>query len=101
LILRPGSRWRSVVGDAEIVVIRAPEDDVALECAGAAMVPIETTDAASGAGGESDQPVLLGKRYELTSPAVEVLCSKPGPGPLAVGGEALAEKGAKPLPSSD
>ncbi len=83
------------------MVIRAPDGDVTLECAGAPMEPLETDGAASGAAGESEQLLLLGKRYEAGSAGVEVLCSKAGSGPLMVDGETLTEKGAKPLPSSD
>ncbi len=44
---------------------------------------------------------MLGKRYVDAAGTLEVLCSKPGPGGLASGGEPLALKTAKPLPSSD
>jgi hypothetical protein len=43
----------------------------------------------------------MGKRYTNEAGDIEVLCTKPGEGGLAVGGTALEIKGAKPLPSSD
>jgi hypothetical protein len=49
----------------------------------------------------SEGSTLLGKRYVNADQTVELLCSKPGDGALAVDGEALELKEAKPLPSSD
>jgi hypothetical protein len=43
----------------------------------------------------------MGKRYTNAAGDVEILCTKPGEGGLAVDGELLTVKGAKPLPSSD
>jgi len=45
--------------------------------------------------------VELGKRYSDESLGLELLCTKAGPGPLAVNGNELTIKDAKPLPSSD
>ena len=44
---------------------------------------------------------LLGKRYVHEASGLELLCTKPGEGSLAVDGAALPLKEAKPLPSSD
>ena len=44
---------------------------------------------------------LLGKRYIDGSLGLEALCTKAGPGTLAVGEQPLSVKAAKPLPSSD
>jgi hypothetical protein len=108
--LRPGSRWSSSRGGTEVVVVRAPGEEVTLQCSGAAMVAAEgagpsgreRADGSTAAGDPSSEPqVLLGKRYEGVDVGIEVLCTKPGPGPLSVGGVDLVEKGAKPLPSSD
>ena len=43
----------------------------------------------------------IGKRYADEESGLEVLVTKAGPGSLSIGTDALAEKGAKPLPSSD
>ena len=43
----------------------------------------------------------MGKRYTNEAGDIEILCTKPGEGNLAVDGTALEIKGAKPLPSSD
>jgi hypothetical protein len=45
--------------------------------------------------------VVLGKRYVDESDTLELLCTKPGEGELAVDGLPLRLKSAKPLPSSD
>jgi hypothetical protein len=55
-----------------------------------------TAVAAEHAGG-----TLLGKRYADDRTGIEVLCTKAGEGSLAIDGEALGTKQAKPLPSSD
>ena len=51
------------------------------------------------AGGDS--PVLLGKRYTDDESGVEVLCTKPGAGPLVFAGRELEVKSATALPASD
>jgi hypothetical protein len=43
----------------------------------------------------------LSKRYSEESLGLELLCTKAGAGPLAVNGQQLTIKNAKPLPSSD
>jgi hypothetical protein len=49
----------------------------------------------------AEHDILLGKRYADESSGLEVLCTKPGPGPLTVDGRPLEVKGPKPLPASD
>lgn len=100
--LKPGDRLRSAVCDTEVIVVRAPTEPVALECGGAAMV-LAPEDPPSGLSldpARSDG-TLIGKRYESETVGLEVLCTKPGDGSLAVDGELVPEKDAKPLPSSD
>ena len=97
--LRPGMRLRSAVSDAEIVVIKAPSDDVELTCGGVEMIEATETppEPPSTVAGE----VLLGKRYSDDDLGLEVLCSRGGAGDLSVNGAPLGLKAAKPLPSSD
>jgi hypothetical protein len=52
---------------------------------------------APGAGGGT----LLGKRYVDDPTGLELLCTKPGAGELAVDGRPLTIKGPKALPASD
>lgn len=101
MIAKPGSRWRSDVCDCEVVVVRGPAVDVTLACGGAPLIPIDTPPSgASPAEGFSDG-TLVGKRYVDADGTIELLCTKPGTGTLAMEGVALTTKDAKPLPSSD
>jgi hypothetical protein len=102
VITKAGLRLSSVVCDTEVIVIRAPKDDLDLRCGGQPMV--ELADAAGGGGAPAaphDAGNLIGKRYALADPAVEVLCTKPGAGSLSIGDVVLPAKEASPLPSSD
>lgn len=99
--LKAGSRWRSAVCATEVMVIAAPDGDVALTCGGA---PVEEPGAeASGATLSPDfaDGSQVGKRYVDATGELELLCTRPGDGSLAVSGQPLTIKGAKPLPSSD
>ena len=44
-----------------------------------------------GDAAPSPDGVLLGKRYTDEATGIEVLCTKPGPGPLTVDGRELTE----------
>jgi hypothetical protein len=102
--LKPGQRFRSQVCATEVIVVRAPADDVDLSCGGVAMVPTGTEVEAGQAivAGFGDG-TLLGKRYTTAEDAgsLELLVTKSGEGSLAVAGTALVVKDAKPLPASD
>ena len=99
--LTVGARLRSAVSEAEVIVIRAQGGAVRVTCGG---LPVLS--------GDDDSPkreiqpghegvVVLGKRYVDESDTLELLCTKPGEGELAVDGLPLRLKSAKPLPSSD
>jgi len=100
--LKPGSRWKSAVCDTEVVVVRATQPKVALECGGHTMVahaeakPAGLTLSADHAAGT--QP---GKRFADDVSGLEVLCTKGGKGSLSIDGRAIAAKEAKKLPASD
>jgi hypothetical protein len=99
--LKTGSRLRSAVCKTEVMVVQAPPGGVELTCGGAPMVDVAQQPpggsiAAGAAGGTQ-----LGKRYVNEAGDLELLCTKPGEGALAVGGVLLKLKEAKPLPSSD
>jgi hypothetical protein len=100
--IKPGSRWKSAVCTAELVVVRPPKTAGELQCGGVAVLPQASTDAPSGdvhpehAGG-----VLIGKRYTDSESGIEVLGAKAGTGSLAYDGRRLTLKEAKPLPASD
>lgn len=99
---KPGSRWKSVVCSAELVVVRPPKGDGELACGGAAVIEHDSADAA---GGDVDpafsEGVLIGKRYVDEGSGIEVLGAKPGEGSLSFDGRAMSLKDAKPLPASD
>ena len=100
--IKAGSRWRSAVCDTEVIVVRAPKDEVTVTCGGAPMVAYGgevpsglTLDPDSASGTQ------LGKRYADETVGIELLCTKAGAGSLSVDGVALPLKDAKPLPASD
>lgn len=98
--IKPGLRLRSVVSDAEVVIVRSASADVEITCGGQPMVAIDDAQGKTGEPADEGE-VQLGKRYVDDEAGLEVLCTKAGKGELAVGGRALNLKGAKPLPSSD
>jgi hypothetical protein len=99
---KAGTRWKSAVCNSEFMLIVAPDRDVTLTCGGAPVVE-HGTEPPAGATIDPDQKqgTQMGKRYTNEAGDIELLCTKPGEGGLAVDGEALQVKGAKPLPSSD
>jgi hypothetical protein len=101
-ILKAGSRMRSAVCATEVMVIQAPADDVDVRCGGAPLVPLGTAPSAGAAPApDAASGTQIGKRYVSEAGDLELLCTKPGAGTLALDGKPLAIKGAKPLPSSD
>ena len=101
-VFKPGTRLKSAVCNSEVMVVLAPSGDVALTCGGAEMGAIGS-EAASEAAIDAGhaEGTRIGKRYVSEAGDLEVLCTMPGEGSLAVDGAALQVKGAKPLPSSD
>jgi len=100
--LKPGARVHSAVCETEVIVVRAPADEIVLQCGGAEMLPIDEP-AAGGAALDAafSGGTLLGKRYADEELGLELLCTKAGAGSLAVDGTPLEQKSAKPLPASD
>jgi hypothetical protein len=100
--LQAGTRLRSAVCSTEVMIVAAPAEDVDLTCGGEPLLDIgakvgEGRSPAEGHAGGTQ----IGKRYVDAGHGVEILCTKPGQGTLAIGGVPLQIKGAKPLPSSD
>ena len=100
--LKPGSRWKSVVCDAEVVVVRASSEAAALECGGHAML-MHGVERPAGLSPSPDRAdgIQVGKRYFDEETGVEVLCSKAGAGSLSMAGRPLQLRAAKQLPASD
>jgi hypothetical protein len=98
---RVGQMLGSTVDTTAVIVVRCPDEDLEITCGGAAMVE----GPGPGPTGVPDPDLmggaLLGKRYADEDLGVEFLCTKPGPGTLAVNGVPLPMKSAKPLPASD
>ena len=101
--LTPGTRLRGPACATEVVVVRAPADEVELTCCSVPMVERDGGDGAAASAGTSTAgaEVLMGKRYSDETSGLEVLCTTAGPGPLAVDGRELGVNAPKPLPSSD
>ena len=101
--LKPGARFRSAVGDTEVVVIKAPADPVDLRCGGHPVVPIGDEPPA-GLTAEAGIRRGHARSASATSTApTSSSCSarRAGSASLSVGTELLVLKDAKPLPSSD
>jgi hypothetical protein len=98
-----GQTLRSVTDTTTVIVVRASADDVAITCGGAPMIDHRAGEAAGlvPADPAFASGTLLGKRYEDGAATIELLCTKGGPSSLAVNGELLMIKSAKPLPASD
>lgn len=100
--LKPGTRLKSAVGATEVVVVRAPADDLDLRCGGYPMVDI-ASDRPSGLISlpEHSGGTAIGKRYADDDHGLELLCTRAGAESLTVGNTPLHVKQAKPLPASD
>lgn len=100
--LKAGGRIRSAVCATEVMVILAPQGEVDLTCGGTPMVPLGTEPPAGASISDAAKGgTQIGKRYVNEAGDLELLCTKPGEGSLALAGSELTIKGAKPLPSSD
>jgi hypothetical protein len=97
--LRVGQTLKSVVDATAVVVVRCPDQDVAVACGGREMSPEQSASqlpaVVEGPGAQ------LGKRYTAGEIDIELLCIKGGEHPVTVDGALLALKSAKPLPASD
>lgn len=98
--MKAGARFKSAVCDTQVMVIKAPPGEYALTCGGALMVA-PNEDGQGELDGDQADGTLMGKRYVNADESVEMLCTKPGKGSLALDGTALEIKQAKQLPSSD
>jgi hypothetical protein len=100
--LTPGSRWKSAICEAEVVVVRAPAGEVALSCGGVEMIAAKDNPPdIPQLGAPQESAALLGKRYMDETSSAEFLCNRSGNGALSIDGRTLTLKEAKKLPSSD
>ena len=99
--VRAGTRLKSTVCSTEVMVVKAPGDDVEITCGGAPMAD-PTSDQSSGdPAPDASDGTLLGKRYIDADGSLELLCTKAGDGTLGADGEPLGLQETKPLPASD
>ncbi|MFI6551313.1 hypothetical protein ACIBO9_49620 [Streptomyces prunicolor] len=101
---RIGMMLASTVDNTSVVVVRWAAGDQEVTCGGLPMIdPTQVDSVPQGPRDprHSTGGTLLGKRYASEDGTVELLCTKPGSGTLAVGGVPLVVKSAKPLPASD
>ncbi|MGW5715231.1 hypothetical protein ACWEVP_03625 [Amycolatopsis sp. NPDC003865] len=98
-----GTTLLSTVDTTAVVVVRWSAGSADLTCGGAPVVG--KTEHDGNTGGAVDPAhaagTVLGKRYTDADGSVELLCTKAGPGSLALDGTPLTVKSAKPLPASD
>lgn len=99
-VLKAGSRLRSQVDTTELIVVRAPTDDVDLLIGGHPAIDIAATPA-EGLEVVPGEVALVGKRYTRDAGDLELLVTKAGTAGLAIGATPLHLKESKPLPASD
>jgi len=103
--IKVGARLKSNVCDTEVMIIACTDTSVSIHCGGDAMLDASANKSAGALDPAHAAGTLLGKRYVNASNSsagkIELLCVKAGKGSLAVNGEVLVLKDAKPLPSSD
>jgi hypothetical protein len=99
--IKPGSRWKSAVCDAQMVVVRPPSQPGELRCGGEAVVELTATASGGEVHPDHSGGVLTGKRYVDAESGIEVLGAKAGKGSLSFDGRPMQLKDAKPLPASD
>ena len=99
--IKPGIRIKSAVCATELMVIQAPSGDVDVRCGGAPMLDIKADKPDVAIDPNLKAGTQIGKRYVDAAGTIELLCTKPGEGTVALGGTPLVLKEAKPLPASD
>jgi hypothetical protein len=100
-VLSVGARLVSTTCTTEVMVVRAADPNLVVECGGRPMAAkgdaIERVPPRNG----FDTGTELGKRYGSADDRLELLCVKAGAGSLSVEDEILSIRSPKPLPSSD
>ena len=99
MALKPGSRVKSSVCEAEVMVVKST-GDADLTCGGSLMTA-EGVDSPEAGNPDQMHGCVIGKRYINQDETIEVLCVKSGDGSLYFDGEELMTKDTKKLPSTD
>jgi hypothetical protein len=101
-VFRPGTRLKSQVDSTEVIVVKAPADDLEIRFGGHPAIDAKAEpDASLVPDGEQQAGTLIGKRYVRSAGDLELLVVKGGTVDVRVDGELLVAKENKPLPSSD
>lgn len=101
-MLKAGTRMKSAVCDAEVMVIKVPAGECQLSCGGHPMIAMAAArDPAAALLASQENACMVGKRYTDGEDKIEVLCTKGGKGAITANDQALSVKQAKALPSSD
>jgi hypothetical protein len=79
-IMKPGTKLKSTVCDAEVMIIRCGEGII--ECGGSAMSESKP-ETAGDISADHASGLLMGKRYVDAAGTFELLCVKPGKGSMA------------------
>jgi hypothetical protein len=103
--LKTGQTLMSALDETAVIVVRAPAGDHEVTCGRVPMRDSKSGEAhavrATAAAEPGGAGAQLGKRYVDAGQTVELVCAKAGSYPLALDGEPLIIKAAKPLPASD
>ncbi|MGD9701557.1 MAG: hypothetical protein AB7Q42_06110 [Acidimicrobiia bacterium] len=97
--LQAGQRLKSVACTTNVIVVRGSADDVDLRCGGHPMVGFDVDAPGADVDPTHAAGTAMGKRY--AHGGIELLCTKPGAGSLAIGVEPVTIKAAKAMPASD
>jgi hypothetical protein len=100
---RVGTTLASTTDQTSVIVVRWGAEDLDVTCGGAPMVDAKGPEAGTSNAADPAQQdgTQMGKRYAAEEHGIELLCTKPGGGTLAIGGTPVPLKDAKPLPASD
>jgi hypothetical protein len=101
MVLKPGLRISSTTSTVQVIVVKAPGDEVDLRCGGLPMTDVTAAapDATVQPGFEGETP--LGKRYGTDDDRLLLLVTRGGDGVLTIGDTPLPRKDARALPASD
>jgi hypothetical protein len=99
--LKAGQALYSRTDSTAVLVVRCGDLDVSITCGGQAMATTKDEGEKLPPTGPPGQGAALGKRYVDVDHVVELLCTKPGEGELAIDETPLTLLAAKQLPASD
>lgn len=99
--LKVGTRLKSATCATEVMVMKAPKEDVDLRCGGKPMLELDAEGGGEGVHPDFAAGTQLGKRYADAEGNLELLATKGGEGALSIGEEIIEIKAAKALPASD